>query len=225
MAYYRRYRKSYRRRTYGRKRTWRKSFKSQSIRYNRRRQPIHQFTKFVNKGKITGSNGSSFTAGELTFKLPDVSNWATDYQGAYDQFRIKAVKVSFIPVSNVTSFDSNKDGPDRTTYYSRIFSVFDPNSKGAPGSTNELREYHTAKWSPNNVIHKRFIYPKVRTAVNEGSGTYGTMHTKGSPWINMDSNSCEYFAIKYAIDHPQLAANHDLYAIECKYYLQFRYPK
>lgn len=222
MAYFRRYRKTYRRKTYGRKRTFRRNFKSRSRYTNRKRQNIYQFTKFVNKGTVVGASGTSFTAGALTFKISDINGWSNDFQTAYDQYRIKAVKICFIPVANVTNVTTVDNADERTTYYSRFFSVFDPNDDTAPTSSNQLREYRTAKWSPNNVIHKRFIYPKVLTTVNEGSGTYGTMQAKGSPWINMSSNQTEYFGIKYCIDHPTMSVNHELYAIECKYYVQLK---
>lgn len=226
MVYYRRsYRRTYRRKTYGRKRTFRRNFKTRSFKINRRGIKVHQFAKFVNRGVIVGASGTTATYGAYTFQLPEVHNWATDFQGAYDQFRIKAVKVMFIPSSNVTSFETHDDADQKTAFYSRLFTVFDPNDKNVPGSLNELREYATCKWSPNNVIHKRFIYPRVLTTVNEGSGTYGTMQTKGSPWINMVSNSTEYFGIKYAMEHPALSNSHTLYVVECKYYLQFRNAK
>ena len=169
MAYYRRYRKSYRRKTYGRKRTWRRTFKSRSQYLNRRRQNIHQFTKFVNKQAIVGLTGTGHTAGALTFKISDITGWATDFQTAYDQYRIKAVKVSFVPVSNITNFTTHLDGDSRTTFYNRIFTAFDPNDANAPSNSDQLREYKNAKWSPNNVVHKRFIYPKVLTTIAGGS--------------------------------------------------------
>jgi len=228
MAYYRRYRKSYRPRgsysdksNYISKKGWRQNFKMRSSYINRKKQNIYQFTKFVNKAVIIGSNTTSFTSGALTFKISDVSGWS-DFQNAYDQFRIKAVKVSFIPVSNVTNVTTVDKADERTTYYNRIFTAFDPNDATAPSGANTLREYKNARWSPNNVIHTRFIYPKVLTAVNEGNNVYGTAETRGSPWINMGSNQTQYFALKYSIQHPTLTADHDLYAVECKYYLQFK---
>jgi len=230
MAYYRRYRKSYRPRGYSYsgksnylgKRGWRQNFKMRPSYVNRKKQNIYQFTKFVNKGVVIGANGTSVTAGSFTFKISDINGWSNDFQTAYDQFRIKAIKISFIPVANVTNITTVDKADERTTYYSRIFTAFDPNDSTAPTSSNQLREYKNAKWTPNNVIHNRFIYPKVLTAVNEGNNTYGTAETRGSPWINMSSNQTQYFALKYTIDHPPLSADHELYAVECKYYIQLK---
>lgn len=220
MAYYR---KRYRRRrtTYGRKRTWRRRFKSRARYTNRRQQNIYQFVKHVNLGSITAQTGTSTTSNAFSFKISDIPGWSTDFQNSYDQYRIKAVKICFIPVSNVTNFTSHLDGDARTTFYNRIFTAFDPNDKTATG-IDALREYKTAKWSPNNVIHKRFIYPKVLTTIAEGSGSYGIAQTKGSPWISMGSNQTQFYGLKYSISHPQPSADHEIYVVEAKYYVQFK---
>lgn len=221
MAYYRpKYR---RRRTYGRKKTYRRRFKSRVGRTRvRKGQNIHYFSRFVGRGVLSGANGTSETFASYHFKLTDVPGWG-DFQNSYDSFKIKGVKISFIPASNVTSYQSNADF-EQSAFSNRFFSVLDFNSDETFTTPNDAREYKTCKISPGNTIHKRFFYPKPTMTITESSGSYG-LATIGNPWISMASNTTRYYGIKCAVIHSTLTQNVDLYVIECKYYLAFKGPR
>jgi len=195
--------------------------------YNGRlQQPVHYFTRYHGLGLITGSNGASATYGQIHFKLSDVPGYG-EFSNMYDFFKISAVQVSFIPVSNVSLGNSVPLG-QQTGFTNRIFTCFDYNDKTAPTSTNQVREYANCKWSPNNVIHKRFIYPKPIVTVDEdgpGVGNYGAASFGKNPWISMANDSCEYYGIKFAIHHVSLSQSTDLYEVEAKFYLAFKARK
>lgn len=222
MAYYRK-RRTTRRRYGGRKRTWRRNFKRRATRYNRYGQKVQLFTRFVKLNPITGVNGTSETLAGYSFKLNELPSWG-EFQNLYDMYKIKAVKVSFIPPSNVTQYLTVTDFR-QTAFSNKMFSVIDYNDKSVSGlNVDSLRQYKTCKWSPGNRVHKRFIYVKPTTAIAEGSGSYGVA-TAGNPWVSMASNATEYFGLKVGITHPTLSADTQLYEIECKFYMCFKNVK
>lgn len=217
MAYYRKRR--YVRRRRGRKRTWRRTFKSRKVRYGKS-GTIHQYIRFVNRGTVNCVAGTSGTYGSLTFKLSDVPA-PTDFTNLYDAYRIKAVKVNFIPVTNVTFRQNAGDlAVSGTAYSDRFFTVLDFNDTTTPSTINQLREYKNCRYSSYTRVHKRFLYPK---PLFEMSGNIPS--TAGNPWIPTASTNVDYYGIKYGFEHPTSIATGTYFVIECKYYLQLRQPK
>lgn len=223
------YNPRYKKRTY-KKRTWRRKFKAKTRRQivkpkfgGRVQQPVHYFTRFHTYGQITGLNGTDSTKGSMVFKLTDVPNWQ-EFQALYDSYKLKAVKVSFIPVSNVT-LGNSVPLEEQTSHLNRIYTVFDYNDKTVPSTLNSLREYQNCRWGSNNRVHKRFLYPKPLMTISEGGGSYGVAQFGKSPWISMASDQTEFYGIKYGIQHTNLHQDVVLYGIEVKYYLAFKARK
>lgn len=190
------------------------------------KQNIHYFKVFAARGTISGSSGQSETRGIISFKLTDIANYA-EYVALYDSFKLVAVAVSFIPLSNVTQYANTADF-QQTSFANRIFTVFDYNDGTAPTSLAQLREYKSCRWSPGNRIHKRFIYPKVTLTIDEDANTgssYGLANSTKNPWMSTGFNQTQFYGIKYGIHHPTLGQSTDLYQIECRYYLKFKSPK
>lgn len=210
-------RKVLRRKRVNRKRVWRRKFKSRT---SRPQSGVFNFVRFVNRGTVNVTSGTSATFGVLAFKLSDVPV-PTDFTNLYDQYRIKAVKVNFIPVTNVTFRQSIGDlAVVGTAFSDRFFTVFDLNDATNPTSINAMREYKDCKWSPYTRIHKRFCYPK---PLYEMSGNIPA--TGKSPWIPTSSTNVDYYGIKWGFEHPTSIATGTYFTIECKYYMQFRGPK
>lgn len=221
MAYYRRRRYTPRRRkTFGRKRSWRRNFKRRTFRYNKSGQKIHYFTRHVDLGGFDITNGTSATYASYTFELNQIHNY-TDFTAMYDSYRIKAVKLTFIPVTNVT-FRSNTSNlaVEGTAFSGRFFSCLDFNDSTTPSSVNQVREYKNAKWTPYTRIHKRFLYPKVLYRLDENVNVNATQ-----PWIPTASANVEHYCVKVAFEHPSTSLTGTYYTIEAKFYLAFKSPK
>lgn len=216
---YRKRRYTRRRRT-GRKRAWRRNFKTRNYRRTKS-GTLHQFVRFVNRGTVNCTTGTSSTFGTLSFKLSDVPT-VTDFSNLYDQYRIKAVKVSFIPVTNVTFRSNSSDlAVVGTAMSDRFFTVLDFNDTTNPTSINAMREYKNCKWTPYTRIHKRFFYPK---PLEEMSGNIPA-NPIGNPWVPTAFNNVDYYGLKWGFEHPSTIATGSYFTIECKYYLQLRQPK
>lgn len=189
------------------------------------RQPIHYFNRHVARGTVQITNGSSSVVGAIRFALSDVHNFA-EYKAMYDFFQLRAVRISFIPLSNVTLGTGGGFTYD-TNYSNRFFTAIDYNDSSTPSSVNELREYANCRWSPGNRIHKRYFRPKPILATDEDSGSgasYGLAEGKNI-WISTASDSTYYFGVKYGYQHPTGVTTGDAYVIECTYYMCFKGPK
>lgn len=195
--------------------------KYRNSKYNKKyitRQPVQYFTRYANLGSITYSSGTS-TDGVIYFTLSQLTN-SSDFATIYDQYKIKAVKVSFIPHTNVTFGNGQV-----SAYSNRLLTCLDFNDTQVL-TPNAMRQYQTCRVVPNNVVHTRYFYPKplAEYAQNEAGTT--VLATKGSPWFSAQSNrDVRYYSIKYSVDHPDttgFTSGDVLYRVECKYYLAFR---
>lgn len=224
MAYGRYRRRTFRRRYSGPKR-YRKKYGGRGYtrtRISRKtRQPVQYFTRHANLGSITynSATGVTSTDGVIYFTLSQLTN-ASDYATIYDQYKIKAVKVSFIPHTNVTY------GSGQVSAYSnRLLTCLDFNDETVL-SPNAIRQYQTCRVCPNNKIHTRYFYPKPLAEYAQNISGTTVLATKGSPWFSAQNNrDVRYYSIKYSVDHPDstgFTTGDVLYRVECKYYLSFR---
>lgn len=155
---------------------------------------------------------------QFNFMLARVAG-NSDFINLYNEYKIRAVKVSFIPLANVSNMQSS-------AYSNLIYSAIDTNDfPGTSLSLTDLRQYNTAKWSPYNRIHSRYFYPRVNlTTPEEGSTTPNSLVLPGEqPWISTNDSGARYHSllvIPPVIDG--IDATDPIYRIECTYYLSFR---
>lgn len=188
---------------------------------NIRMPGIYNFKRFHNYTGISFSAGATNTYGKLTFRLDDVPNY-TEFTNLFDSFRIKRIKVMFIPTSNVSlSPDTAPNDVFKSTEYAnRLFTVLDFNDDTVPTTIDELRQYDTCRMSPNNVIHKRYFQPKYNATV-----TAGSYQAKGQ-WLQCDTSAdVVHYGIKYGITHQSLTQSNEVYKIEAVFYMQFKNTK
>lgn len=189
-------------------------------------QPVHYFKRHFAYTNIVGLAGTTTTFGDLYFQLDDLPNYS-EFTTLYDFYKILAVKVYFIPISNVNIVSgTNPDLLTSTTYGNRMFTVIDYNDRTVPTSLGELRQYNNCKVTPNEY-HTRFFHPRPVIAMDEDAisgGVYGIGQTK-DVWVSTESNQCEWYGLKYGIEHLTMAANTTLYKTEVKVYLAFKAVK
>lgn len=174
------------------------------------KQFTYRFKKHVDLGTISSGLATN-NYGSFLFKLQDIPNYS-EMQAVFDSFRINAVRLTFIPASNITT-GSNAD------FSNRIVTAIDYNSSTVPTSVNQLRDYESCKVSPNNVLHTVYFKPKLNPL-----GTTGNL-AGPQPWVATTNATAQYFAVLYAMEHPAYASSSDLYRVEAKYYLEFKDPK
>lgn len=149
----------------------------------------------------------------LIFRLNAVTAYQ-DFTALYDMYKIRAVKVSFIPIMNITT--ATESG-----FASLIYSTYDfngPTTSTAP-SKDQIREYQYCKWSPYGRIHKRYFFP--RTVENPNGTKVGPQN-----WISTSASDVPYYGLLVNVSNiPSINIDEPIYKIEVKYYLSFKNTK
>lgn len=204
--------RTYRRKTYGRKRAYRKRF-GRKYRYSKRGQKLYMFKRWTSVFGVIQADSVTPTLQAFNFSLNDLPNY-TEFTNLYDQYKINCVKIMFTPQMTVNNSLSTANNPAANV---RFFSAIDYNDSTAPASIDELREYHTCKCTPILRIHKRIIYkPKILD-----SSSYSL-----SPWIATSSPSTNYFGLKIGIEPTSSTIDQTMaYSVECRYYMTFKQVK
>lgn len=213
-------------RVYRKRYTKKKSVRRYRKRYAKRipralgstKQKVFYFTRYADMGTITATSTSTQYGGSV-FSLSDVPNFG-EFTTLFDFYKIKAIKLSFIPASDVTvGVGTGIAIIPNTVYNQRIFTVIDYNDAGIPASINELRQYKNCKWSPNNKIHTRYFKPRV---IIDAGSVNNSVEYRAQPWVK-STQDLDYYAIKWAIENTA-AIGTQLYRLEAKFYLAFKSP-
>lgn len=192
------------------------------------KQPVHYFTRFQDGGTISTTAATANTFGVIYWEFTSIPGYA-EFTSMYDFYKINAVQVRFIPVSNQTiSVDQTTYAANTTSHYNRLITVLDYNDRTVPTSLNDLRQYSNCKVSPGNFTHKRFIHPKPTISIDEDSASsnqlaFGQLPGK-NPWLATNgATNVEHYGIKFGIEHPSIASNsYPLYKVEFRVYLSFK---
>ena len=168
-----------------RNRRYRRRF-TRRIRYNKRGQKVYVFKRYCLLPPISVNNVTGFGGG-LDFSLIDLPNY-TEFTALYDQYKINAVKVTFLPQITENVSLGSVNNPQAC---SRFMSAIDYNDSSAAGSQDEIRQYQTCKMTPVLKQHRRYIYkPKI----------LDTSSTSRSPWMATSSPSTNYFGLRYFVE-------------------------
>lgn len=186
-------------------------------------QPVHYFKRHIDFGAIQSTSNQAFTTGAIYIEpSTDIPGWS-EFSALYDSYKINALKVMFIPVSDQIYTFSSSGTP--TTYHSqydfRFLSCIDYNDRSAPATLNVIREYDNCKLTPNNRIHKRYFKPSFTLDV-ENTAQSAIMPNKYKPWLSTSAGDVEFYALKYGFEHQTNTASVPAYRIEIKVYMSFK---
>lgn len=177
------------------------------------KQPV-QFFKRV----LYSPNFITVTAGtdglvQTPFRLDFVPN-RTEFTALYDQYRIKAIKVTLMPRGN-----SSDLGTAATLgNVSRVFSVLDYDDSNNPTSISQLCEYQNLKVTHSTKNHTRYLVPKFNANI---AGPLGTIARKPSVgFLDVTDESVVHNGVKWAIQAP--ANGTVVYDLMTTYYLAFK---
>lgn len=171
----------------------RRSTRRAPLRRNRRRMMLRRPRRFrprMTRQKLfnfkrtcelsTVAISTSNVAGALTFKLNDLPSY-TELTTLFDAFRIKAVKLQFVP-------DFSSADPIATTTIGSIHHAIDHNDSSAPSASTDLMQYSTYKRNRLDRGLKRYI--KVNTQDSTGQDW--------NKWFrSSDQYPVPYYGFKY----------------------------
>lgn len=177
-------------------------------------QKVYYFTRYASLGEIqVAATGNQY--GGSVFSLDQVPGYA-EYTAMFDFYKIKAVKIQFVPASDITLGTSVPSYETRN--FDRIFTAIDYNDAGVVTSVDTIRQYKNCKWSSRNIIHTRYFKPRI--VVDQGSTD---IEYRAQPWVSSTNYDQDYYSIKWAIEN-NASVGTKLYRIEAKFYLAFKSP-
>ena len=181
---------------------------------------IHNFKIHHHVGTVDATAGVTNSYYGFYFKLNDLGNMS-EYTNLFDSFRIRGIRMHFIPVLGNTVVGDAVGVLDNFFNGLRLMTAIDYNDASAPTSTNEVRQYDTCKVTPGCKDHIRYYRPQPTVTISEGS-SYGLGTVSRKLWISTASNSTRWYGLKVAFEHPNNLLSKTYYQVESVIYMQFK---
>lgn len=214
------FRKSYRRKTTRRRRRpFQKNRRYRSrIPMTPSRQKTHFFKRHVDLGIISLTSAGITTQG-FSFQLDEVPNY-TEFTALYDQYKLAAVAVKFMPMQTVMQVSGAGVG----NFNTRFATVIDYDSSGGFASFNDAREFGTCKVKNVSQYHTRYIKPRIKSA-NENDSTTIVASGNRRMWLNTAVANIPHYGVRYVFEAIPTTGYVVQYKVEAKYYFAFRNVK
>lgn len=192
---------------------------------------VHHFKRVVKISDITASwssaGGAVNIAGAYAFSLDSLPNY-TEFTALYDMYKIKGVKLSFVPSGN-SYMTSTVSGITSAVGFSRFHSVIDYDDLSTPANETTLLQYNTLRSTPGYRIHNRFVKPRVQMSVLDDN-TAGTVAPaaigRAGQWLDTDNPTIDHTGIKIWCSAPinsgATAGTSITYSVYATYYLAFK---
>jgi len=186
----------------------------------RRGPKIFNFKRTCELPNVQTVAGVTPTIFTYRFNLTQLSSY-TEFTNLFDFYRIKGVKITFYPPSNVaaTGVVNMPIG--------EFYSIIDNNDSAVPTAADML-EYPTLRRTYFNRPHKRYFKPlAIQSGVYIESGVNtGYRSLPSSTWFSTQDPSVTYFGIKgmYTISDPALVLAEKI-RVTATYYFQTKNVK
>lgn len=215
--------RSFRRST--KKRFGRRGFKKFTRKFKRHRfrQPIHRYKRTLNGCydgssvvdllNLQGGGGPQFYVWQ--FKLNDLPG-ISELISLYDQYKINAVKVQFIPQSNIHAFDG-----ETIPFF---MSVIDYDDSTNLGGINDAYEYESLKTTNAFQYHSRYLKPRFMNLGTNTAGVNVPINARRG-WISTAQSSIVHRGVKSVIDTSSDIDVDMWFRVKTTYYLSFRNVK
>lgn len=173
------------------------------------KQPVQYFTRTAySPGYINLLAGGAAVGSAYNFQLGQVPSF-TEFTGLYDQYQIKAVKLTLIPRYTEVSLGATQGN---------MWSVLDQDDSLAPANLDTLLQYQNVKRTRMNQIHSRYIKPSVATEVY-ATGIASAYAPRRNVWLDCTTAAIEHYGIKFWFDS---RVSNTIFDMQVKYYLAFK---
>lgn len=175
----------------------------------------------INLSTVQADTVGSMFGASMQFRLGNIQT-PGDFQALYDQYRIRGVRVTIIPLSDSSTAQSSGFLP--TLYWARD----NDNAGTVPSAENILRERQDVKVM--RLTGPRSIYirnPKqvIDTTV-QGGVTLNSLNATG--WVDCNDQNVMHNGLVMWFKNVDLRAQPGTttaFRFECTYYLEFRNPQ
>lgn len=175
---------------------------------------VHSFKRTAFISQITASKVSGVQQninGAYAFSL-DMLPGVAEFTSLFDQYKINAVKIQFIPGTTQTTnsvLDPNPTSSNITgaaMCYNRFHSVIDYDDTTLLGSEAAALEYGSLKSSRGDRGHTRYLKPKVVQDIFRTGGATGKRPI-GNQWIDCNNTDVPHYGLKVWMDAPDSPTN------------------
>lgn len=161
-------------------------------------------------GVSSASGGVAAGSGAgIDIALNNSVNYA-DFTAVFDQYRIVAVEVAFLPYVNTVSVLGALQG--------RLFTAIDYDDVNAPGSANAVRAYNSCVITKPWESCMRTFVP--HTAEAAYSGAFTSFANKTNAWIDSASPGVKHYGVKYWAE-PSTTTTSSWY-VEVRLFVEFK---
>lgn len=184
----------YRKKNY-RKRGIRKT-RARKYKRNLRRVPnvarkVYYFKRSFETTSLTiPAANAAFTPTVFGWSLGNLPNYS-EFQQIFDMYKIKAIKVTFIPDVNLNNVATNK----RINFYT----VLDFNDVGALTSVPEACEYANVHRTTSTKTHKRYFKPACAVKLSDVNSNQFTRADRPG-WVSTGNTNIAYGYLKWIAD-------------------------
>lgn len=210
--------RSYRKRTYSKRRPFYRNRKFSRTMMVPSNQKIHYFKRHVDLGIINLTN-AGITSQGWSFQLNEVPNY-TEFTNLYDQYKLCAAAVKFIPLQTVSQISPTGVG----NFNIRFATVIDYDSSGAFATFDDAREFSTCKVKACTQYHTRYIKPRIRSANENDSNTIVASGTR-KMWLSTTVTNIPHYGLRYVFEAIPTPSYVMQYKVEAVYYLAMRNVK
>lgn len=174
---------------------------------------IYRFKRMTYYTSIA-SSASLPVYGAFNFKLSDIPT-ASEFTNLFDAYRIRGVKLTFMP--KVTSNDQNSNNYGTFTF------VPDYDDAVSPTSNLDLMQHQSCRVKqPSCRPFTCYMRPRPAIALYQPSAFTAYSQAPLKTWVDCNNVNVEYYGFKYAWVGTSLATVMDVFAT---WYLEFKTPR
>jgi len=182
----------------------------------RGQSPLYNYKRSIFlKDALIVAAGNPDTALAYTATMTQLPN-VTDFSNLYDSYMIKKVVVKIIP--KFTNVALASGATTQNTNLQQIHSVIDYDDGVAPGSINDLVQYHSYRMTRGHVPHTRTFVPKVELVETNTGGGGGGQAAKAYQWCDFDNINTAHRGMKFIIPSPTVTGTTVYYDQLITYY-------
>lgn len=161
--------------------------------------------------------------GAYSFKLNDLPGYA-DFTGLYDRYRIKAVKMTFLPRISQQTVAGGVVAA--TQIAPPIGTCIDYDDANTPTDITTLQQYDSFRIHHEFKPFKIFIRPRLASALYNGAVFTAYGNAPGKQWIDVASPDVPYYGVKWATTSYSAATTGNQYwDVLATYYVEFMNPR
>lgn len=173
------------------------------------KQPVHYFsrTQYL-PGYFNLVAGGAAVGSALNFQLASVPAFS-EFQNLYDQYQIKAIKLSLIPRFTEVPNSSSTGN---------MWTVLDYDDSNIPPNIDTLLQYQNVKRTRMNAVHSRYLKPAVTNEVY-ATGIATAYAPVKNIWLDIANANVEHYGVKLWFD---TRVTNVIYDVQVKYFMAFK---